>query len=166
MARHPDGRASAPGAVHREKTPWAARLQGRDDSGQALIEFVLVLPVVALLMGVAFNGWSGLQLSIRLTSAARAGAIQAANDLAAHPTQTQTAWNDATTAVNQEEGVTNVYQNTNGAADGYVNMAITTTTTGGVTVNVVTVTISEVSFTLVPIVKNIGVSAHATARYS
>lgn len=166
MHRRPDSpEPGGLGPVHAAPAPDRRR-RGRDEAGQALIEFVLVLPVVALLMGVAFNGWSGLQLTIRLTSAARAGAIQAASDLAAHPTQTQTAWNDATTAVNQEEGATNLYQNTNRAADGYVSMSETTSTTGGVTINEVTVTISRVSVTLVPIAKNIGVSAHATARYS
>ena len=61
-----------------------------------------------LLLGVAFNGWNGMQESIRLTSAARAGAIVAANDLtstSSHPAMTQDqALDDATTAINAEEG--------------------------------------------------------------
>jgi Flp pilus assembly protein TadG len=147
----------------------ARRFPGRagDESGQALVEFVLVLPVVALVMGVAFNGWNAMQLSIRLTTAARAGAIQAANDLAANPAQTQAALAAATAAVNAEEGDTNVYQDTNSAAQDYVSMSTSSTTTsGGVTINMVTITISQTSATLVPIVANLPVNAHATARYS
>src|SRR5580693_2663826 len=84
----------------------------RDESGQALVEFALVLPLVILIVAVAFNGWDGMQKTIRLTSAARAGAIVAASDLAAGDSQ-QTAWNDAVTAINAEEGDTSValYQN-------------------------------------------------------
>jgi Flp pilus assembly protein TadG len=152
----------------RRRIPTAGRRRGpgRDESGQALIEFVLVLPVVALIMGVAFNGWNAMQLDIRLTSAARAGAIQAVNDLANHDSQ-QTAWNDATAAVNAEEGDTNVYQNTNSSAQNYVGLSTTTETTAtGIVIHTVTVTISQTSATLVPFVRNLSVNAKATARYS
>ena len=57
------------------------RSRQRDESGTALVELALVLPLVILLLGVAFNGWNGMQATIRLTSAARAGAIVAAADL-------------------------------------------------------------------------------------
>ena len=105
----------------------------------------MVLPLVALLLGVAFNGWSGMQLAVRLTSAARAGAIQAANELgSATPPPTPTVLNDATNAINAEEGVAGVYQNSNSAANDYVSMTQSQTTSSGVTMNVVTITISTV----------------------
>jgi len=154
------------------------RRRGRgDESGQALVEFALVLPLLALIMGIAFNGWNGMQLGIGLTSAARAGAVQAANelagDVAADPAQpptaaqVQNAWDDATNAVNKEEGGSAVYQNTNPNATNYVAMSeATETIQSGATMNVVRVTISGVSFDLVPVVGNIAVTAHAAARYS
>jgi hypothetical protein len=117
--------------------------------------------------GVAFNGWNGMQLDIGLTSAARAGAIQAANDLASDPTQTQAAQTDATTAINAEEGDTNVYQDTDQTANNYVGMSETTeTVASGVTINVVTITISQVTEPLVPVVASFHVSVDASARYS
>ena len=145
----------------------------RDESGQALVELVLVLPLVALLLGVAFNGWSGMQLSERLTSAARAGAIQAANDLGStNPPPAQTVLNDATKAVNAEEGVPGVYQDSDSSADDYVSMTPSqqtiTTPNGGppLIINVVTITITQRSSSLVPFVGTFPVTAHATARYS
>jgi Flp pilus assembly protein TadG len=145
----------------------------RDEAGQALVEFALVLPLVVLLVGIAFNGWNGMQLSLRLASAARAGALTAASDLPADPNvaptggQMQTALTDATTAINQEEGVTNVYQSTNPAASNYVTISQSADTiTGGPTINIVTISISQAPVTLVPFVGKISVSAHATARYS
>jgi len=139
----------------------------RDESGQAVVEFALVLPVVVLLMGAAFTGWNGMQLSVRLTSAARAGAIQAAADLATNPNQVQTAWDAATTAVNNEEGTTGVYQDANPTGADYVRMTTATqAVAGGITVHVVTVTISDTAVTLVPVVGNLPVKATATARYA
>jgi len=147
----------------------ARRRVRRGESGQALVEFVLVLPVVALLMGVAFNGWNALQLSIRLTSAARAGAIEAANDLAAKDSQ-QVAWDAATAAVNSEEGDTGVYQDKNAQAANYVDMTTSTQTVTSsdstVQIQVVQITISQTSATLVPFVTSLSVNAHASARYS
>lgn len=162
----PDRRSSAVSPRRPIRTAGHRRGPGRDESGQALIEFVLVLPVVALIMGVAFNGWNAMQLDIRLTSVARAGAIQAVNDLATGDSQ-QTAWNDATTAVNAEEGDTTTYQNTNASAPNYVGMTTTAETTAtGIVIHTVTVTISQTSATLVPLVRNLSVNAKATARYS
>ena len=126
----------------------------------------LVLPLVLLLMGAAFNGWSATQLSVRLTSAARAGAIEAAHDLSIDPALTQTALTDATTAINGEEGVTGVYQDTNAGADNYVSMSESTQVASGVTINVVTITITASSGPLIPFVRDLSVSAHAAASYS
>lgn len=143
-----------------------------DESGQALVELVIVLPLVALLLGVAFNGWSGMQLSQRLTSAARAGAIQAANELGGpNPPPTQTILNDATNAVNKEEGVSGVYQSGDSTADDYVSMTtsgetISAANGGTLNINVVTITISKRSSSLIPFVGTFPVTAHATARYS
>ncbi|HTZ07778.1 MAG TPA: TadE/TadG family type IV pilus assembly protein [Acidimicrobiales bacterium] len=146
----------------------------------ALVEFALVLPVVALLMGAAFTGWNGMQLSVRLTSAARAGAIQAAADLGADQNgvadalitgaQQQSAWDDATQAVNNEEGTTGVYQDTDPGGADYVAMALESQAVPGsggtITLNVVKITISDTAVTLVPVVGNLAVNTTATARYS
>jgi len=141
------------------------RRRRRDETGQALVEFALVIPVIVLLMGTAFNGWNAMQLSLRLTSAARAGAIVAANDLAANAAQVGPALTAATAAVNQEEA-TNVYQSCTSGND-CVSLAQTTQTTpSGATINVVTITIAQGSVPLVPFLGNIAVTAHATARYA
>jgi Flp pilus assembly protein TadG len=144
----------------------------RDEAGQALVEFALVLPVIALLMAVAFNGWNGIQLALRLTSAARAGAIAAAHDLGSG--NGAAAQCDAAAAVNQEEGVSGVYQCSSSSAADYVSVtegqqsipSDPNNPSSPTSINVVTVTISQASVTLVPIVGNIAVTAHATARYS
>jgi Flp pilus assembly protein TadG len=140
----------------------------RDESGQALVELALVLPLVALLVGVAFDGWNSMQEAVRLTSAARAGVLVAANELggATPPTQSQVL-TDATAAVNAEEGDTNVFQSTDSGANDYVTMTTPSpVTTNGVTMNIVTITIHESSVNLVPFVGNLPVTTHATARYS
>lgn len=142
----------------------------RDESGQALVEFALVLPLLILLMSVAFNGWNGIQLDLGLTSAARAGAITAANDLSQG--QGANALTDATSAINAEEGVTGVYQSTMAGAPNYVSISETPDTVTAIppespiTINVVTITISGASVSLVPVIGNIAVSAHATAEYT
>ena len=166
MNRRPDLRTSG---VSRSGVDRAGNRRGRrrDEGGQAIVELALALPILALLLGVAFNGWNGMQLSVRLTSAARAGAIQAANDLGTNPNDTQTAWNDATTAINEEEGVNNVYQNVNAASNDYVTLSTSTeSVSGGITINLVTITIHETTSNLVPVVASFPVTAHATARYS
>jgi Flp pilus assembly protein TadG len=142
----------------------------RDESGQSLVEFALVLPLVILIVAVAFNGWDGMQTSIRLTSAARAGAIVAASDLAAGDPQA-TVTTDTLNAINAEEGVTGVYQASSKSAPNYVDIETPpqqTLSSGAtsVVVNVVTVTISPAAVTLVPYVGHISVTTHATARYS
>ena len=139
----------------------------RGESGQSIAEMALVAPILVILSGIAFNGWSALQSSIRLTTAARSGAISAANDLAnSKPTLALT---DATTAINLEEGVTNVYQSTNAAADNYVSMSPVPTSDAlggtGVTIFVVTIKISHLVSAWVPVFQNIHMTAAATARY-
>jgi Flp pilus assembly protein TadG len=170
MCNHPDSSHGSVPSIDLHRGNASGRKRGRchrDETGTALVEFALVLPLLALLTGVAFNGWNGMQLDIGLTSAARAGVIQAANDLASDPTQTQAAQTDATTAVNAEQGDTNVYQDTDQSANNYVGMSETTETVDtGVTINVVTITISQVSETLVPFVGSFHVSVDASARYS
>ncbi len=145
----------------------SGRRGGRhDESGTALVELALVLPLVILLLGVAFNGWNGMQQSIRLTSAARAGALVAANDLSSNPSQKQ-ADDDATTAINAEEG-TNVYQDIDSGANDYVSLstAPNITISGNVTISTVTITVSHSSNSFVPFVGGIPVTTHATARYA
>jgi Flp pilus assembly protein TadG len=152
-------------------TAHHSALRRRDEAGTALVELALVLPLVILLLGVAFNGWSGMQEAVRLTSAARAGAIVAASDLTSNPNHAPTSTNqaliDATTAVNKEEGATNLYQSVDAAANNYVAMSETTDNiSSGVAINVVTITISQSSVSLVPFVGSLPVTTHATARYS
>ena len=135
--------------------------------------------VVILLMSVGFNGWNGIQLDVRLTSAARAGALQAASDLAAdmrlNPAQPPTlaqinaALDDATAAINAEENST-IYQHVDPTKD-YVTILpshndVTAPGERTITINVVTITISQASVALVPVVGNISVTAHAAAEYS
>jgi Flp pilus assembly protein TadG len=141
----------------------------RGERGTAVVEFALVVPLIMMLVGIAFNGWSALQSSIRLTTAARAGAIAAANDLGPPNNKTtSTALTDATTAINNEEGVTNVYQHTNAAANNYVSLSISTDTLSGtgVTINVVTIQIMHQVTAWVPVASLPPLNAKATARYS
>jgi Flp pilus assembly protein TadG len=144
------------------------RRRAAGESGQAIVEFCLALPLVALLLGVGFNGWNSMDLSVQLTSAARAGAIQAANDLGTNPTATQKAADDATAAVNAEQGTTNVYQDTDPSAGDYVSVTEppTQTTTAGTNLNVVVVTITTTPVALVPFIHSLSITASATARYS
>jgi Flp pilus assembly protein TadG len=134
------------------------------EAGQAMVEFVVILPLVVLLFGVAFTGWQGMQSSIRLTTAARAAAIVAAHDLKSGGN----ALDDATSAVNQEEGVTNVYQDTASNADNYVSMSVATDTlnSAGLTIDVVKISITHIVLPLVPGVWKLSVTSSATARYS
>ncbi len=137
----------------------------RDEAGQAVVEMALVLPLVALLLAIAFNAWSAMQLSVRLTSAARAGALVAASDLGKNDTAKQ-AQDAATAAINAEES-TNVYQDINAVAANYVSMSQPPPqSVSGVNIDVVTVTITESSTTLIPFVHDLSVNAHATARYA
>ena len=149
------------------------RRRHRDETGTALVELALVVPIVILLMGVAFNGWNAMQSSIRLTSAARAGAIVAANDLtnsSTHPAlSTSVALADATNAINSEEGSTNpaLYQSADSSANNYVSLSQSTQTISGwISVSVVTISISHSSLSFVPFVGSFPVTTHATARYS
>jgi Flp pilus assembly protein TadG len=119
---------------------------------------------MVLLLAVAFNGWDGIQLDINLTSAARAGAVAAAESLVKDPTADyKTA---AVNAINEEEGTTAVYQ-TNPSLPDYVTVTTAPqAVSSGPNINVVTVSISNVSVTLVPVVGAISLSTHASARYS
>jgi Flp pilus assembly protein TadG len=163
------------GAGVRSKDPHRVRSSGRrrrrDESGTALVEFALVVPLVMLLLGVAFNGWNAMQESIRLTSAARAGAIVAAGDLSTTSTHValseSQALTDATAAVNAEEGLTGVYQSDNSGANNYVTISEQTqVNVSGVTINLVTITIHQSSASFVPFVGSFPVTTHATGSYS
>jgi Flp pilus assembly protein TadG len=151
-----------------ESTPRIRCGRCHNESGTALVELALVVPLVILLLGIAFNGWNAMQESIRLTSAARAGAIVAAQDLSGP--NSGNALGDATNAVNAEEfgpGVTGIYQDDNSGANNYVSMSPPTTQNAdGVTIKVVTITISQSSASFVPFVGSFPVTTHATASYS
>jgi hypothetical protein len=63
-----------------------------------------------LLIGVAFTGSAAMSSVIGLSGAARAGAIAAANDVAANANVAYTTEiNDAVAAINAEEGCTSCY---------------------------------------------------------
>jgi Flp pilus assembly protein TadG len=156
--------------------------RGRGESGQSIVEFALILPLIVLLMAIAFTGWDAMQQTIRLTSAARAGALQAAHDLSQYisqnsltcaqmvpgqsgwTTESPTAWNHATTAVNNEEG-SSAFQNSSSASDNYVNMTESTDTNSGLTIYVVSVTVSHKVGAWIPVVSTQHVNTTATARY-
>jgi Flp pilus assembly protein TadG len=144
---------------------------GRDESGQALVEFALVLPLLVLLVGIAFNGWDAMQVSIRLTSAARAGAIAAANALSLDE-PTNSVKQAAIDAINQEEGGGSTFQGDSSQPN---SVSVVTNTSESLnddgngdtgTIGTVTVTITPSSITLIPFVQQISVATHATARYS
>ncbi len=64
-----------------------------------------------------------------------------------------------------------MYQDSDSGADGYVSMTtaqqtISTANGGTLNINVVTITITQRSSSLVPFVGTFPVTAHATARYS
>jgi hypothetical protein len=123
-------------------------------------------------VGIAFNGWDAMQVSIRLTSAARAGAIAAANAIVDGDTTSQ-AQQAAIMAINQEEGGGSTFQ-ANAAKPNYVNVVSNPgeplTNGGGAsgtgTIGTVTVTITPSSITLIPFIQQISVATHATARYT
>ena len=78
--------------------------------GQSLVEFSLAFPLFMLLVAVCFTGSQAMSSVIGLSSAARAGAIAAANDVSANsnvPAATELA--DAVAAVNYEEGCNACY---------------------------------------------------------
>jgi Flp pilus assembly protein TadG len=69
------------------------------------VEFAISLPVLILLLALAFVGWQAVHTVIALNGAARAGAVTAANDVrhGVSPIQEST---DVTSAVNAEQGST------------------------------------------------------------
>jgi Flp pilus assembly protein TadG len=82
----------------------------RHDRGQSLVEFSLAFPLFMLLVAVAFTGSAAMSSVIGLSGAARAGAIAAANDVAANANVAyQTELNHAVAAINAEEGCTSCY---------------------------------------------------------
>ena len=147
------------------------RRAGFGERGTALVEFAILGPLIAILVGVAFTGWSALQTTVGLTSAARAGAIKAASDYAGGASL-GTARCDARDVINSEENTT-IFQCTNPAAAFYVTVTPPGTSTSiaasgtspAITMNIVTVSISKTVSAFTPIAWNIPVSASATARY-
>ncbi|MGH7746747.1 MAG: TadE/TadG family type IV pilus assembly protein [Candidatus Dormibacteria bacterium] len=75
----------------------------REAGGQSLVEFALSLPVLILLLAVAYVGWQAMHTVIALNGAARAGAVRAADDVRQKVATAQET-TDVTAAVNAEEG--------------------------------------------------------------
>jgi Flp pilus assembly protein TadG len=163
-----------------------ARCRRGDEAGQSIVEMALILPFITLLIAIAFTGWNALQQTIRLTTATRSGAIKAANDLSGYIATNKlqcsamvsgsTAWtndfsqsptpqDDATSAINAEEGVTNTYQDNSASSDNYVSLTSAIDNDAGVSVYVVTITISHQVATWFPFLSAPHVTATATARY-
>jgi Flp pilus assembly protein TadG len=70
------------------------------------VEFAISLPVLLLLLAVAYVGWQAVHTVIALNGAARAGAVTAANDVRKGGVSTSQEATDVTTAVNAEQGST------------------------------------------------------------
>lgn len=137
----------------------------------------LVLPVFLLLLAVGYTGWDAMHQTIGMTSAARAGAIVAANDMQNSVSQNQ-ALSDATVAINAEEGSGTTYKCQTSPAVGSCsasacsNDCVTlSTSTGtqsgsaGLTIDLVTITITRSMSADIPLVSGVRVAATATARY-
>ena len=142
-----------------------------------MVELALVLPVFLLLVAVAFTGWDAIHQTIGLTSAARAGVIEAASDLQ-NAKPTPQALSDATAAINAEEGAANTYKcqtnpafgscTTSACANNCVTLGTSTgsqTGAAGLTVDLVTVAISRSLSSDLPIVSGVKLVSSATARY-
>lgn len=138
--------------------------------GQAMVEMSLILPVVLLLLGVAWTASDAMHNSIGLTSAARAGAIIAAGDLTLDSSSAgrTTALNAATAAVNAEEGTSGppaLYTTDDGSSLCPLNCVTLTYPTNSSSINLAQITITHSVLSGVPLVSSIDISAHATARY-
>jgi len=145
--------------------------RGRDQRGVAIVETALLMPLLLILLGVAFTGWDAMHQSVQLTSAARAGALKAASDLDAQnaicdppnnkpsPAQMANAKNDAITAINTEEN--SAAFNTNN-----VSVSCSASTIDGISASFVTVTITQPVQTFVPLVPGFTLTTHATARFA
>ncbi|HEY2702668.1 MAG TPA: TadE/TadG family type IV pilus assembly protein [Candidatus Dormibacteraeota bacterium] len=81
--------------------PWTRRR--REAGGQSLVEFAVSMPVLILLLALAYVGWQALHTVIALNGAARAGAVTAANDVRKGILLAQEK-TDVTNAVNAEQG--------------------------------------------------------------
>jgi Flp pilus assembly protein TadG len=77
----------------------------REAGGQSLVEFAISLPVLILMLALAYVGWQAVHTVIALNGAARAGAVTAANDVRHGVSQSQES-TDVTGAVNGEQGST------------------------------------------------------------
>ena len=128
-----------------------------------MVEVAVIMPFFLFLLVGGFSLWEGLHGSVNLTSAARAGALVASNDLRANPAAIGLAATDATAAVNAEEQ-TNIYHPSGGACP---NNCVTVTKINGAlsgTTEVV-VTVQTTVASALPGLPALNVQARATASY-
>lgn len=153
------------------------RPRRQEAAGQSLVEMSIALPLMLLLVASAFTLWIGLDGSIGLTNAARAGSLTVATQLAANsvmpaagpgapytPAELSAVLPYATAAVNAEEGVTNLYHSAPcSSGQSCVSLSSANVPTGGgAYLPVVTVTVTEMVHPQVPVVNGFTVRAQAT----
>jgi Flp pilus assembly protein TadG len=125
------------------------------------VEFAISLPVMILLLALAYVGWQGVHTVIALNGAARAGAVTAANDVRKGVSATQET-TDVTSAVNAEQGSGSFTSISYGAACSASCVALRHALAGtrsSVSMEVVTVQSKIVSG--VPLLSNFVVTAQA-----
>jgi Flp pilus assembly protein TadG len=132
--------------------------------GQSLVEMALVMPLLVLILAMAYTGWDATQQAIGLATAARAGAIMAENDLRHGQSQAQ-ALTDATSAINAEEGGGSVYSSGGGCTTNCVTLATSTGTRFGSQLQLVTITVTHRVAPDIPVLSGITVVGHATGAY-
>ncbi len=147
--------------VHPRRVAARPRSRCRRARGQSLVEFAISLPVLLLLLALAYVGWQAVHTVIALDGAARAGAIAAANDIRKGDSTIQEG-TDVTSAVNAEEGSTAFTAVTYGTTCTASCVALRHDVPGTHTsVNMEVVTVEARILSGIPIFSNFVVSAQA-----
>ena len=163
---HMDG-ITAPESAY--ACPTASRR--RRQSGQALVEFAIVLPLFLFVLGGGFTMWQGLHGSVNLTSGVRAGVLVASSDLRNRPStltpptaaDLATATADTVNAINAEEGVVNKYSAAATCTANCVTLALVKGSLTGT--DEVTVSVHSRVAPAIPGLPTLSVFATATASF-